>query len=74
MADRHPSYYDAVKEFFGGNLIFQLCLLHLNKRTLDDFPKNISCCKVGTRQFYEYRLRTQLCGVYRFSHREVYNF
>ena len=26
-----------------------------------DFPKNVSCCKVGTRQ-------------YRFSHREVYNF
>jgi hypothetical protein len=40
----------------------------------DDFPKNVSCCMADNWQFYEHRLMTQLCGVYRFSHREVYNF
>jgi len=37
--DLYPSYPDVLQEFFGDNLIHQLCLLHLNKRIVNDFPK-----------------------------------
>lgn len=39
VTDLYPSYPDAFEEFFGENLIHQLCLLHLNKRIVQDFPK-----------------------------------
>ncbi|WP_337971949.1 ISNCY family transposase [Methanobacterium petrolearium] len=40
VADLYSSNRQVFEEFFGENLIFQYCLLHLNKRIVNDFPKN----------------------------------
>lgn len=42
VTDLYPSYPEVFEEFFGENLIHQLCLLHLNKRVFQDFPKKPS--------------------------------
>lgn len=42
VTDLYPSYPEVFEEFFGENLIHQLCLLHLNKRIVPDFPKKPS--------------------------------
>ncbi|GBE53977.1 transposase IS66 family protein [archaeon BMS3Bbin15] len=39
VTDLYPSYPEVFNEFFGENLIHQLCLLHLNKRIVQDFPR-----------------------------------
>lgn len=40
VADLYSSNRQVFEEFFGENLIFQYCLLHLNKLIVKDFPKN----------------------------------
>ena len=40
VTDLYSSYPGVLKKFFGKNLIHQLCLLHLNKRIVLDFPRN----------------------------------
>ena len=40
VTDFYSSYPGVFGEFFGENLIHQLCLLHLNKLIVGDFPKN----------------------------------
>ncbi len=40
VADLYSSNRQVFEEFFGENLIFQYCLLHLNKLIVNDFPKN----------------------------------
>jgi len=40
VTDLYASYLGVLKEFFGENVIHQLCLLHLNKLIAGDFPKN----------------------------------
>ena len=48
VTDLYPSYPEVFKEFFGKNLIHQLCLLHLNKRIVQDFPKKPSIEELHT--------------------------
>jgi len=38
VTDLYPSYPEVFEEFLGENLIHQLCLMHLNKRIVHDFP------------------------------------
>jgi len=38
VTDLFSSYPDVLHEFFGDKLIHQLCLLHLSKRIVNDFP------------------------------------
>jgi hypothetical protein len=40
VTDLYSSYPRVFGEFFGENLIHQLCLLHLNKLIVGDFPKH----------------------------------
>ena len=40
VTDLLPTYPNVFKEVFGEKLIHQLCLLHLNKRIVKDFPRN----------------------------------
>jgi len=40
ITDFYSSYPGLFGEFFGKNLIHQLCLLHLNKLIVGDFPKH----------------------------------
>lgn len=40
VTDLYSSYPGVFREFFGENLIHQLSLLHLNKRIVNDFPRN----------------------------------
>ena len=40
VTDFYSSYPGVFGEFFGENLIHQLCLLHLNKLIVGDFPKH----------------------------------
>ena len=40
VTDLYSSYPGVFRKFFGGNLIHQLCLLHLNKLIVGDFPKH----------------------------------
>jgi len=35
----YPSYPDVLQEFFGNKLVRKLCLLHLNKSIVNDFPR-----------------------------------
>ncbi len=42
MTDLDPSYPNVFEDFFGDNLVHQLCLMHLNKRIVQDFPKKPS--------------------------------
>jgi len=42
VTDLYPCYPDVLQEFFGNNLIHQLCLLHLNNRIVNDFPRKTS--------------------------------
>ena len=39
VTDLKPKFVDCIRGFFGKNLIHQYCLLHLNKRITNDFPK-----------------------------------
>jgi len=39
VTDLYPSYPDVLQEFFGDKLVHQLCLLHLNKHIVNDFPR-----------------------------------
>jgi len=39
ITDLYPSYSSVLEDFFGENLIHQFCLLHLNKRIVNDFPR-----------------------------------
>ncbi|HEQ78084.1 MAG TPA: hypothetical protein ENI78_00470, partial [Euryarchaeota archaeon] len=39
VTDLYSSYPSVFEEFFGDNLVHQLCLLHLNKLIVQDFPK-----------------------------------
>jgi len=48
VTDLYPSYPGVFKEFFGDNLIHQLCLLHLNKLIVQDFPKKPSIKELQT--------------------------
>jgi len=52
VTDLYPSYPDVLKEFFGDNLIHQLCLLHLNKLIVKDFPRNTNI----KQELVKYRL------------------
>jgi len=52
VTDLYPSYPGIFEEFFGENLIHQLCLLHLNKRIVGDFPKNTTI----EQELVKYRL------------------
>lgn len=52
VTDLYPSYPGVFREFFGKNLIFQLCLLHLNKRIVKDFPRNTTI----EQELMKYRL------------------
>jgi len=42
VTDLYSGYPDVLQEFFGDKLIHQLCLLHLNKRIVNDFPRKTS--------------------------------
>ncbi len=42
VTDLYSSYPEVFEEFFGENMIHQLCLLHLNKRIVKDFPSKPS--------------------------------
>ena len=52
VTDLYPSYPEVFHGFFGDNLILQLCLLHLNKRIVQDFPRKPTI----TQQLTMYRL------------------
>jgi len=52
VTDIYSSYPRVLKEFFGENLIHQLCLLHLNKLIVADFPKNTTI----EQELMKYRL------------------
>ena len=52
VTDLYPSYPGIFEEFFGENLIHQLCLLHLNKRIVNDFPRNTTV----EQELMKYRL------------------
>jgi hypothetical protein len=52
VTDLYASYPGVLKEFFGENLIHQLCLLHLNKRIVGDFPNNTTV----EQELMKYRL------------------
>ncbi len=40
VTDFYSSYRSVFGKFFGKNLIHQLCLMHLNKLIVGDFPKH----------------------------------
>ena len=40
VTDFYSSYPVVFGDFFGENLVHQLCLLHLNKLIVGDFPEN----------------------------------
>ncbi len=48
VTDLYPSYPEVFEEFFGENLIHHLCLLHLNKRIVQDFPRKPSIEELHT--------------------------
>lgn len=48
VTDLYSSYPEVFEEFFGDNLIHQLCLLHLNKRIVSDFPRKPSIEQLHT--------------------------
>ncbi len=52
MTDLYSSYPGILDEFFGENLIHQLCLMHLNKRIVNDFPRNTTI----EQELMKYRL------------------
>ena len=52
VTDLYASYPGVLKDFFGENLIHQLCLLHLNKRIVGDFPNNTTV----EQELMKYRL------------------
>jgi hypothetical protein len=52
VTDLYPSYPGILEEFFGDNVIHQLCLLHLNKRIVNDFPRNTTI----EQELMKYRL------------------
>jgi hypothetical protein len=52
VTDMAPSYPEVLKEFFGNNLIHQFCLLHLNKRIVQDFPRHTTIAQ----ELVKYRL------------------
>ena len=52
VTDLYSSYPGVLKKFFGKNLIHQLCLLHLNKRIVLDFPTNTTI----EQELMKYRL------------------
>ncbi len=48
VTDLYPSYPDVFMEFFGENIIHQFCLLHLNKRIVQNFQKKPSIEELHT--------------------------
>ena len=52
VTDLYSSYPGILDEFFGENLIHQLCLMHLNKRIVNDFPRNTTI----EQELMKYRL------------------
>jgi len=52
VTDLYPSYPQVFRDFFGDNLILQLCLMHLNKRIVKDFPRNTT----AEQELTKYRL------------------
>ena len=52
VTDLYVGYPKILKEFFGKNLIHQLCLMHLNKRIVGDFPSNTTI----EQELMKYRL------------------
>jgi len=39
ITDLYPGYSGVLEDFFGENIVHQYCLLHLNKRIANVFPK-----------------------------------
>jgi len=52
VTDLYPDYPDVLQEFFGDNLVHQLCLLHLDKRIVNDFPRKTTI----KQELMKYRL------------------
>jgi len=52
VTDLYPSYSGVLQEFFGDKLVHQLCLLHLNKSIVNDFPRKTSI----KQELMKYRL------------------